>query len=328
MAFNANEDGSAEYDYEDDVVTQQPTGTFQGQQDVWNTGLNDLYKKYYNRDITDEERLAHNGQRSNAEGLSNIEKMLQESLASGPQAEDAPAPTAPAPAPTGSTGGSTAPTAPAYTPPVYSLPDFSKMFASQEAEKAAQTEKANTLFNFLMGKAQQAKDVDPNDPVIRKQADTFAAAKTREGRRYLQELAERKGSGGNIGAETRMMAEKASQASAEHEGGIYQHELDVRRQEIMQALAQASQFLTAQQQMDLQEELATIDNMMKQASMSQQESQFGRNLAQQDRSLAQSAGQFGSSMAQRQSEFERNLAQRAYEYDNDDEYRRTYGGGE
>jgi hypothetical protein len=236
--------------------------------------------------------------------------------------------------------------------PAYNGPDFSAMFASQQADKAARDAKASQLFDFLMGKAKQAEAVDPNDPVIRQQADTYSARLTRQGRNYLSELAERKGAGGNIGAESRMMAEKNAQAGAEYEGGLYQHELDSRRTEIMQALSQASEFMTGQQQMALQEELATIDQMQKKyqtdlqesqfsRNLQANESQFGRNLNQNEsqyarglnqreqefvRGLGASSAQAGAALGQRASEFDRNLAQRAYEYDTDDEYRRVYGG--
>lgn len=215
---------------------------------------------------------------------------------------------------------------------------------------------ADDLFNFLMGRAKQSQQIDPNDPMIRTQADNYAANLTRQGRRYMSELAERKGPGGNIGAESRMMAEKNAQASAGHEGELLQHESDQRRQEIEHALTTGAQFLTSQQQMALQRELATIDNNMKMYQTQMQESQFGRSLGQnesqfgrtqaqqgsqfgqnldlQNRTLtqqgdlaragmAQSAGQFGQTMSAREAEFAKNLSQRAYEYDTDDEFRRS-----
>lgn len=216
--------------------------------------------------------------------------------------------------------------------------------------------KSDDLYDFLMGRAHQSSQVDPNDPLIRAQSDNYTANLTRGGRRYLSELAERKGSGGNIGAESRMMAEKNAQAGASHEGELMQHESDQRRQEIEQALTLGSQFLTAQQQMSLQKELASIDNNMKlyqtnlqdkqfNAGLAQSGSQFGmtlannkdqfgqsldlsnRTLTQQGdlarAGMSQSGGQFGATMSAREAEFARNLQQRAYEYDTDDAYRRS-----
>lgn len=204
-------------------------------------------------------------------------------------------------------GAPAAPAAPVAAP-------VDPRIAQEAAAKAAWDDQAKTLYNTLYARATQAETVDPNDPIIRKQADTFAAARTREGRRYLQELAESKGPGGNIGAEGRMVAEKAAQASAEHEGSLLGDELAARRQQIMTALSESRQFMTAQQQMALQQELANMDDIFKRTQLGQQESQFARSLAQQGRSLDLN-----------QSQFENNLGQRAYEYDTDDEYRRTHG---
>ena len=183
------------------------------------------------------------------------------------------------------------------------------------------------LFDFLMGRAKQSTQVDPNDPLIRSQSDNYAANLTRTGRQYLSELAERKGAGGNIGAESRMVAEKNAQAGASHEGELVQHESDARRQEIEQALALGSQFMTAQQQMALQKELATIDANQRTYQTQVQDRQFGINSGNQvdqfGRTLAQGDRQFGTTMSAREREFNNNLRQRAYEFDTTDEYNRS-----
>jgi hypothetical protein len=186
------------------------------------------------------------------------------------------------------------------------FPDFSKLFShSSSSSGPAYADKASELFNMLMARARQSTAVDPNDPTIRAQADAFSAAQTRSGRQYLQQLAESKGAGGNIGAEARMTAEKGAQASAANEGALMGHELDSRRQEIMQALAQAGQFMTAQQQLSLQEELA------------------GLNAAVQKYGIDTNNGQYYAGLNSQNSQFDRNLSQRAYEYDTTDNYNRT-----
>jgi hypothetical protein len=185
------------------------------------------------------------------------------------------------------------------------FPDFSKLFSSSSSSGPANSEQGNALFKMLMDKAKQSESIDPNDPTIRAQADNFSAAQTRGGRRYLQELAESKGAGANIGAEARMTAEKGAQASAQNEGAIMQHEMDSRRQEIMQALSQAGQFMTAQQQMSLQAELA---------SLNAQTQKYGMDL---------SNGQYYAGLGSQNDQFGKNLAQRAYEYDTTDNYNRT-----
>lgn len=243
------------------------------------------------------------------------------------------APTAPPPPDNGGGGGS-APPPPAGAPPPSSGGQVPIAPPTLTPGGSPMDSQATDLFNYLMGKAHQSELIDPNDPMIRKQADTFSANQTREGRRYLSELAERKGAGGNIGAESRMVAEKNAQSSATHEAELVQHEADQRKAEIQNALQTGAQFLTEQQKLSLQRELATIDNNMKLyqtqiqdrqfgRNLDQQESQFGRSLAEQQAGRAQSGGIAGASESEREREFNENLRQRAYEYDTDDEYRRS-----
>lgn len=207
----------------------------------------------------------------------------------------------PAPAPTGG-GNTSAPIA----PPNISIGSGSSATSGQ----------GDALYAYLMQKAQQSSQVDPNDPLIRSQSDNYSANLTRTGRQYLSELAERKGAGGNIGAESRMIAEKNAQAGASHEGDLIQHESDMRRQEIEQALALGAQYMTAQQQRDLQAELAKIDANTRIYQTQVQDRQFGQG-------QAQNQGQFDSNMTQREREFNDNLRQRAYEFDTTDEFNRS-----
>lgn len=253
-----------------------------------------------------------------------------------PKHEDAP----PVEQPGGGGGGGTPP--PPATPPPTPAPTGSAPIPPPNTGGGStgptSDPRGDDLFNFLMQRAHQSQIIDPNDPMIRNQADTYSANLTRQGRRYLSELAERKGAGGNIGAESRMVSEKNAQAGAAHEGELVQHESDQRRQEIENALATGAQFMTATQQMALQRELATIDNNMKLYQSQVQDQQFGRSLDvnkdQFGRTLdfqksegaanrGQSAGQFGATMSQREKEFNDNLRQRAYEYDTDNEFRRS-----
>ena len=228
--------------------------------------------------------------------------------------------------------------APAPAPSVSTAPPPIAAPVIGSSTGGPQQAQSDGLFDFLMGRAKQSTQVDPNDPMIRSQSDNYSANLTRTGRQYLSELAERKGAGGNIGAESRMVAEKNAQAGAAHEGELVQHESDARRQEIEQALALGSQYMTAQQQMALQKELATIDANQRTyqtqvqdrqfgISSGNQVDQFGRTLYQNHdqfgRTLAQGDRQFGTTMSAREREFNNNLRQRAYEFDTTDEYNRS-----
>lgn len=157
---------------------------------------------------------------------------------------------------------------------------------------------AGPLFQTLMRRANQGLAVDPNDPIIRNQVNAFDAAQTRSARTAQAQAAERGGPNANIDAEMRSTAEKAGQNTAGYQAQIMQNELTARRQEIQQALQGAQGFLTAQQQMALQEELAKMDVQLKNY-------------------------QFGESQGQQESQFARDLAERGFEFDTNDEFRNS-----
>jgi hypothetical protein len=141
---------------------------------------------------------------------------------------------------------------------------------------------APDLMKYLIGRGTgQTSDASlpalqfgANDPIIKNQTDAFRAEQERGVRSGLSALAEKAGSGANLNAETRSGYEKAGQATSAFEAQLMQHELNARRQEIESALSGAMGFLTNEQQMMLQEELAQLQ-------LAQQESQFGRGLAEQ-----------------------------------------------
>ena len=133
---------------------------------------------------------------------------------------------------------------------------------------------SSDLFNLLMKRANQSLTIDPNDPVMKQQSDAYNAQNTRAERDYLSGVAEKGGANANISAETRAASEKVGQLGGQFEGQLMQNELNARRQEIQSALSGAAGFLTQEQQMQLQEEMANLDR-------AQQQSQFSANLGQQ-----------------------------------------------
>jgi hypothetical protein len=110
-----------------------------------------------------------------------------------------------------------------------------------------------------MQRANQSLNIDPNDPVMKQQMDAYNAQNTRAERDYLSGVAEKGGPNANITAETRAAAEKVGQLGGQFEGQLMQNELNARRQEIQSALSGAAGFLTQEQQMQLQEEMAALD---------------------------------------------------------------------
>lgn len=122
------------------------------------------------------------------------------------------------------------------------------------------SEQGNKLFDILMQRAGGTADVDPNDPRISRQVDAFGATQQRAERNYEQALAERKGPNSQMGAERRLGAEHIGQATSAFEANLMAREFDARRQEIQQALSGAMGFLSQSQQLQLQEELAQLQN--------------------------------------------------------------------
>jgi hypothetical protein len=154
-----------------------------------------------------------------------------------------------------------------------------------------------------MKRATQDLNIDPNSPIIKNQTDAYAAQQERTSRNYLSSVAEKQGANANIGAERRGAAEQVGQSTSAFEAQLMGQELAARRQEIQSALSGAMGLLTAEQQMQLQQELAKLTLQQQQlqftSSQGQQESQFGRNLAQQ-------GTQFGQNLAQQAFQFDTN----------------------
>lgn len=151
--------------------------------------------------------------------------------------------------------------------------------------------KSNALYELLMKRAQQSKDVDPNDPIIKGQTDAYNAEGQQARRNFLAASAEKEGPYGNATGESRRSAEELGKSTGSFHAAAMQRELDARRNEIEHALSGAAGLLTEEQRLSLQEELTKM-------GMSQQNDQFGRSLAQSG------------------SQFDRGLNQRSYEYDN------------
>lgn len=170
-------------------------------------------------------------------------------------------------------------------------PTTSTSFAQQwntpaDAATAADTKsKSDALYARLLADSQQSLTIDPNDPTIRRQADTFSAGVERSKRNSLADLAEKAGPLANLRGETRMANEHAGQASAANEAGLMGAELTARRAAIQDRLHSMQGMLTTEETLQLQQELAKMDNAIKQqqvnavvSGQSQQNDQFMRDL--------------------------------------------------
>ena len=133
--------------------------------------------------------------------------------------------------------------------------------------------KTNALFDLLMKRANTSLDVNPNDPIIKAQSDAYGAQTQNAEKNYEAQAAERGGTSYNPDATMRSMAEQGGQAQGAFQAQLMGQELTARRQEVEQALAQATALGETTQAQMLQEELAKLQ-------LAQQESQFGRSLGQ------------------------------------------------
>jgi hypothetical protein len=153
-----------------------------------------------------------------------------------------------------------------------------------------------------MQRAGQSLDVNRNDPAIRGQADAFSANLERSRRGHLNDLAEAGGPTANLLGEQRLTAEKAGQASGQFEAQLMAREVSARRDEIAQALQLGGAQLSDQQRMELQRELAILDNQLR-----------SRGLDIQAQGQAQGFGLQQQQMAQQNDQFMRELGLREWD---------------
>jgi hypothetical protein len=134
--------------------------------------------------------------------------------------------------------------------------------------------RTNDLYNTLLGRSGQSLQIGANDPIIRNQTDNFQAAEARQQKGYLADLAEQGGGGADLSMEKRMSSEKIGQDTANFQGTLENNELMARRQEIQDSLSQMGSLLSDQEKMDLQNQLAIMDNLLGQAGLQQGAFQF------------------------------------------------------
>lgn len=134
--------------------------------------------------------------------------------------------------------------------------------------------RSNSLYDTLLNRANQSLNIDSQDPIIANQLNAFNANQTRQNRHYLEGVAEKAGPQANLAGETRMANERAAQAGGQFQAELMGRELQARRGEIQNALAQMGSFLTDEQRMGLQRELANLDNAYRYYAANQQNAQF------------------------------------------------------
>lgn len=149
--------------------------------------------------------------------------------------------------------------APAATSSAVSTGQFPVQQYPQQLQTIQSTPRNDELYNLLKGRVSQSLNVDRNDPIIRAQADAYAANEERSRRNYISDVAEQIGPNANIRGEQRMAAERVGQRTGAFEAELLGRELQTRRNEITQTLAQMGNMLSDDQRLALQRELTLLD---------------------------------------------------------------------
>lgn len=202
--------------------------------------------------------------------------------------------------------------------------------ARNQANTAQADRRSNTLYDQLGQRGTQGLAVDPNDPIIKRQVDAYGAAQTRASRDYLGNVAEAGGPLANLRGEQRMAAEKVGQNTGSFQAELMGRELAARRDEIAQALSQQGAMLNADQQRNLQAQLAQMDQALgevnAQTSRTGMENAFTLGQGQlglgRDSLALQKAAQ-----AQNNDQFLRELALRQWDTGDQSDYRWAMLGG-
>ena len=193
--------------------------------------------------------------------------------------------------------------------------------AQANADRAEAKARQDALYGQLSQRAAQGLDVNAQDPIIKGQVDAYRAEGQRALRERLSDAAERQGPYANLSLEQRMGAEKLGQGVGAFQAQLLGRELQSRRDEIAQALAQQGQLLSGDQQRTLQSQLASLDQAIAQANV-------GLGVRGQD--LQQQLGLAdldyrNRALSQNMDQFLRELALRQYDTQNNWDYNWIYG---
>ncbi len=181
--------------------------------------------------------------------------------------------------------------------------------AQQQAERAAQQQKADALYGQLDTRAKQGLQINASDPIIKGQVDAFSAQGERARRNYLSDIAERSGPYANVRGEQRMTAEKLGQGTSAFQAELLGRELGARRDEIAQALSAQGAMLSGDQTRNLQAQLAQMDQAIKEAGIGMQGRglDLQRDLGFSDLALRDKLGMGGLALQGRGLDIQREL---------------------
>ena len=123
----------------------------------------------------------------------------------------------------------------------------------------------DALFNQLQGRAQQSLAVSPEDAIIKGQVDNYRAEQERTRRNLVSDAAEAQRP--LTAGQHAEAAERIGQSVGSLQSELMARELSSRRAEIADALSSMGGLLSADQQVGLQQQLAGLDNIIRQQQM-------------------------------------------------------------
>jgi hypothetical protein len=141
------------------------------------------------------------------------------------------------------------------------------MTADSQAAGTQNADRSQALYDQLAQRASQSLAIDRNDPIIRAQADAYGAQQERARRDSLADYAESAGPTANIRGEQRLGYERMGSAVGGFEAELLGRELESRRAEITQALNSMGSLLSADQQRELQRQIALLDQAVAQQQL-------------------------------------------------------------
>lgn len=136
------------------------------------------------------------------------------------------------------------------------------------------SDRSNTLWNILMGRAGMDETPSAKDPIIAAQVNAYRAEQERATRNNLDQLAEAGGPNANLNMERRMGNEAAARATGGLQSQLMANELTARRNMIQNALSQMGGMLSDEQKLQLQRELGYLDAALNQQRINSANDQF------------------------------------------------------
>lgn len=163
--------------------------------------------------------------------------------------------------------------------------------AAQQQAQQQNTDRSNALYSTLNDRATQGLNVSPNDAVIKAQVDPFRAEQERARRNDISNVAEQRGPLANIRGEQRMAAERVGQNVSGLQGELMSRELQSKRDEIAQSIAQQGAMLSGDQQRALTSQLAAMDQAIAEANAKTSATSVGNQFTLGQGQLALGQGQ-------------------------------------